>query len=53
MMHGRTYIKSAKIYLTWRGKYSKEFVARRVRNTGCRQLLNVIQEEVVESVGRR
>jgi hypothetical protein len=25
---------AAKIYLTWRGKYSKEAVARRVRNTG-------------------
>ena len=34
----------AKIYLIWRGKYSKEVVARRVRNKGCRPLLNIIQE---------
>jgi hypothetical protein len=44
---------AAKIYLTWRGIYSREVVPRRVRNTGCRPLLNVTQEQVVESLVRR
>jgi len=44
---------AAKIYSTWRGKYAKEVVVRRVRNTGSRPLLNVIQEQAVESLGRQ
>jgi len=39
---------AAKIYLTWRGIYSKDAVDRRERNTGCRPLLNVTQEQGVE-----
>jgi len=41
---------AAKIYLTWRGIYSKEVVDRRVRNTRFRPLLNLTQEQDAESL---